>query len=120
MAGIDLEVVGQRQQLVVDAVVELRGVLARVARRSGRPTAPTNSVSPVSTNHGSGPRLQIGHDQADALGRVAGRVQHPDARVAELDLLAVVERLERERHVGRLVQAVRGAGPSGERRAAGA
>ena len=32
-----------------------------------------------------------------------------DARVAELDLLAVVERLERERDVGRLVQAVRGA-----------
>ena len=50
MARIDLEVVGQREQLLVDAGEQLARFSRARPGRSGRPTAPTNSVSPVSTN----------------------------------------------------------------------
>ena len=57
--GIDLDGIGQGEQLAVQAVVELTGELLRrdaSPARSGRPTSPMKSVSPVSTATGSEPR----------------------------------------------------------------
>jgi len=89
VSGINLEVIGQREELLVDAVVELARVFSRAARKV-RPSHGTDEQG-VSRKHE--PRLiappAIGHNQADALGRVCGRVQQLHQRGAELELLAV-------------------------------
>ena len=75
--GSTSSVVGQREQLRVEAVVQLRPrSRARRPGRSGRPTAPTNSVSPVQDEPRLRTATEIGDDEADALGRVPGRVEH--------------------------------------------
>jgi hypothetical protein len=56
VSGVDLDVAGETEELRVQTVVELARALSRLTRQSGRPTAPMNSVSPVKTNQGSGPR----------------------------------------------------------------
>ena len=48
--------------------------------RSGRATSLTNSVSPVSTAHGSSPRPRVDQRERGVLGPVAGRVQRADAQ----------------------------------------
>ena len=60
---VEDEVVGQRQQPLGQRPVERAGHLPRRvcspwACRSGRPASPTSSASPVSTNHGSSPRVR--------------------------------------------------------------
>ena len=61
--------------------------------RSGRATSPTNSVSPVSTAHGSSPRARVDQREGRVLGPVARRVDRAHAHRAQLQLPAVVERL---------------------------
>ena len=61
--------------------------------RSGRAMSPTNSVSPVSTAHGSGAAGGVDQRERRVLGPVAGRVQRAHAHAPELELPAVVERL---------------------------
>ena len=51
----------------------------------------------------------IRHEQGDALRRVAGRMEDLDDDIPQSHFLPVSQRREIERHVGRLVQAVRGA-----------
>ena len=84
--------------------------LARRSRAPARKIGPADGADEqrVAGQHEPwlGPALQVGHEQADALGRVARRVQHLDARVAELDLVPVAERRERTGDVCRFVQAV--------------
>ena len=52
--------------------------------RSGRATSLTNSVSPVSTAHGSSPRRGVDQREGGVLGPVPGRVQRAHAQRAEL------------------------------------
>src|SRR4029453_5484993 len=87
--------------------------------RSGRPTAPTNSVSPVSTNHGSVPRRRSVPTRLPLSGLWPG-VGHLFPRVAQLQLLAVAKRHEGKADLRGLVEAVGSSGLSRERRATGA
>ena len=68
----------------------------------------------MSTNQGSGPRRRSVTSRQTLSVAVAGRVQHGHARIAELDFMAVAERLEGEGDLGGFVQAVASADPLGE------
>ena len=55
MAWVYFDFVGQGEQLLVDTAVKLLRVSGARPGKSGRPTAPMNSVSSVNTNQGSVP-----------------------------------------------------------------
>ena len=87
--------------------------------RSGRAMSPTNSVSPVSTAHGSGAARGVDERERGVLGAVAGRVQRAHAQRAELELPAVVERLVLVVGLGDAVDVDRRAGRRGQPAVAG-
>ena len=76
VAGPDLDVVGQRRAACSCSERKMpRAPSAFSTARSGRAMSPTNSVSPVSTAHGSSPRARVDQRERGVLGPVAGRVQ---------------------------------------------
>ena len=79
MRRINQNIIGQRQQLPVQAFIKqprkLRGAIN--LERSGRPTSPRKSVSPVRTAQG-GRLLFVRDNQAHALGRVSRRLKRSD------------------------------------------
>ena len=61
------------------------------ARRSGRPTSPMNSVSPVRTAKGCCRVLsEIEHQDRDRLDGVAGSLEHLHAQSREVERIAVL------------------------------
>ncbi len=78
--------------------------------RSGRATSLTNRVSPVSTAHGSSPRLRVDEREGRVLGPVAGRVDRADHQLTDLELEAVVEGSCSYVGLGQAVDVDRGAG----------
>src|SRR5262245_10243783 len=104
MSGIDLKIVGQREQLLVNAGVEARRVFSR----------PTGQVRPADRSYeervtgkhkpGLGATLQVGDEQRDTLRRVSRRMQHANARVTELDFIACLHRHEWHLDIGRFVE----------------
>ena len=98
MAGVDLQLGGQLQQPLVQRVVQAARHLAlapcqvRAAdgadeQRVAGEHEPWRVAAPL-----------VGDQQAHAVGRVAGRVQHPYADVADVEDLLVVQGLEVEVH----------------------
>ena len=82
-------------QRVVEQRAELLGVQPSDARRSGRPTSPMKSVSPVSTRvRVLGVGREVVDEDRDRLRRVAGRLERLEPDRAELDRVAVGERRE--------------------------
>ena len=83
--GVDEARVGQGQQLRPQRVVQLRAEIGRptsraTARRSGRPTSPTNSVSPVSTAYGSvALAVEVEHQQSRSTRACAPASRAPAA-----------------------------------------
>ena len=71
-----------------------------VGERSGRPTSPTKRVSPVKTEAGRSGCAAIVHQNANALECVSRSVQEPEAAVAELNLVSVLDRDVRELSAG--------------------
>ncbi len=106
MGGVYLDLVRQRQKLLVKASVQARGVLARFAGE----VRPADGPGEERVTRDHEPRCrattQVGHDERDALGSVPGRVQHPDTRVPEPDLFSVIERGEAPSYGRRAVQAI--------------
>ena len=106
MTGIDLDVVRQRHQLLVDAVVELGGKVVGV----GVKVRPADGADEQRVAGQDEPRIRtaakIGDEKADAVVAVPRRVNDFDARIAEFDFLAVVEGFERKRNVRRLIQLI--------------
>src|SRR5688572_2852655 len=106
MSRINLEIAGKHEQLAMNTVVQLPGVLTSPPRQIRAPNR--SNEQRIARQHE--PRLrpspQIGNHQTNAFRCVAGRMQHPDPRIAELELLLVTKRLEREVHVRGLVQAI--------------
>ena len=76
--------------------------------------SPTNSESPVSTAHGSGPRAVSVSTNAVCSGRCPGVCSARTAQRAQRQLPAVVERLVRVRGAGFAVDVDAGAGRGGE------
>ena len=70
----------------MDAVVKLAGVLARASRQVGTSDGTDEERVSGEDEPRVGAATEVGDDEARALGRVAGRVQHLHAGVAELDL----------------------------------
>ena len=107
MTRIDLEIIRKCQQLVVKARIQLRGTLARATWQIGS----TNCADKqdISSQHEPwlGSSFEIRHDEADTVRRMAGRVEHLHAGVAEFDLVTIAQCGERELHICRLVDAVR-------------
>ena len=94
VAGPDLGRVGQREELARCSERKMsRAPSSLSTARSGRAMSPTNSVSPVSTAHGSSLRAVSISANAVCSGRWPGRVQRAHVQRAELELPAVVERL---------------------------
>jgi hypothetical protein len=118
MAGEELEVIGEREQLSVHALVELRGILTRVAWKVWTANGTDEKGVARQDEPGLGAPPEVCHDQADALGRVARGVEHRHPGIAELELLTITKRFEWKRNVGGLVQMVRRTNPSRERKAA--
>jgi hypothetical protein len=121
VAGVDFQVIRQRQQHLEQARVQpprLAGGLF-LAQQIGPPdVADEERVAGEDE-----PRLlgagAVADQQAEALGRVAGGVEDPHEVVAQLDLLAIAERYEREGHRGGLVQVDGCAGRGRQRASAG-
>ena len=93
-AGIDACRVGQRQQLVVQRVVELPGELVAGDALRGQQVRSTDIADEqrVAREDGVGSvGRPVVHDHADRLGRVARCVQHLEHDLPELDALAVGE-----------------------------
>ena len=89
--GIDLEVVRQRQELLVEAGIEPRGILAGSTRKIGTPDGADEQCIPRQHEPRVGTAFEIGDHQADALRRVTRRVKHFHAGVAKFDLVAVMK-----------------------------
>jgi hypothetical protein len=111
VGGIDFDVIRQREQPAQ------RGV--ELPARFGSAEVGAADVADeerVAAEHqprfgGAG---AVGDQQRDAFRRVPRGVQRAHDHVAERDLAAVVERRERERHLGRAVKIERRTAASGE------
>src|SRR5215831_13168370 len=68
--------------------------------RPGRPTSPMKSVSPVKNGGGPVRRAAIVHQNANALECVPKSVEEPEAALAELNLVSVLDRHVRELTAG--------------------
>jgi hypothetical protein len=74
MARIDLDVVGKDKQLVMDAVVKTSRIFACVSRQV-RPAYGSNEKRVACEYEPRiGAAFEVGDEQADALGRMAGCV----------------------------------------------
>ena len=93
MCGIDAHVVGQGEQLLVEAIVEQGGELLGgvIGREIG--AADIADEERVAGEHGAGARraVEIGDHDADALERMAGSFEEAQAALAEGDLVAIVD-----------------------------
>ena len=105
MRRIDLELAWQRQQLVMNAVEQLAGALLHAAWQVRPPDGADEQRVAGQHEPRVGAAAQVGDDEAHALRRVPGRVQHPHTGVAELDLLSIVQGLEVHVDLGRRVKA---------------
>lgn len=108
MAGVDLDLVGQVEDVGVQAVVERGGHFPFPAGEI-RPSDGADEQGIASKYEpGRRPASQVGDQQAEAVGGVARGVQHPDLDIADLDHLVVGERGEVELRLAAvgLVQAV--------------
>src|SRR6185436_3483549 len=103
-----LQIVWKAEQLAVDAVVDLRRVLAGVAREIGTTHGPDEHGVAGEHEPRLGAAAQVGDDQRNALGCMTGRVKDLGLGVAEVDLLPITEGFERNRNVRGFVQAIRG------------
>ena len=90
----------------METAVQVGGVLAFVPRQIGTAHGTHEQRVSGTDKPGRGPAAEIAHHEADALGRVPGRVKHTDHRIAELDHLLVDDGLKRERDVGRGMEAI--------------
>ena len=88
-----LEVVRQFEEPAIDAVIELLGEmgLCAVSEQIGPADAPREEGIAGEHEPRLGSPRPIGHDEADAVRRMPGRVQHRDPNVAHLVLLAVLQ-----------------------------
>ena len=103
--GIDLQVVRQIQELLVQTVIEPRGILAGSTRKIGTPDSADEQCIPRQREPRVGTTFEVGDQQADTLRRVTRRVKHFHVGVAKFDLVAVMKSGERIRHVGSLMDA---------------
>ena len=79
MPGPDLAGVRQCEQPLVQRVEDAARALVLVDGQVGPAMSPTNSVSPVSTAHGSVAALGVDQREGRVLGAVAGRVDRAHA-----------------------------------------
>ena len=112
MGRIDLDPVGQRQQHAAQRLPEILG------RRGTAEVGASDGADEERVAGEDEPRLGgtrvVGHEQADRVGGVAGRVAGLQLDVAEADHVAVGERRVREGHPGRAVHVDGGLGGGGE------
>jgi len=100
VAGVDLGRIRQLEQ-TLQRVVQARGPFTRLDREVGpRRVADQQRVA--------GEQVLL-HEEAAVLRAVAGRVQHADRDRADLQLLAVLERVERVLRLAERVDADRDA-----------
>ena len=113
MGRVDLGMVRQREE-PPEAPMERPGA------RVGRPgqVGPPDGADEERVARQHEPRLRparlVGNNETEALGRMAGRMEHADHNVPADELLPVGERREGKRHVRGLVQAVLSARAGGE------
>ena len=100
VARVDLDAVRQLEQARAGSRRGRASPRSASDARSGRAASPMSSESPVITSHGSSPRERSSDGEAAVLGPVPGRVEDADHDLAERDLLAVRERLERVLRLG--------------------
>src|SRR5213083_403482 len=112
VGGIDLDAVGQRQQHAAQRLPQILG------RRGAAEVGATDGADEERVAGEHEPRLGgarvIGHEQAERVRGVAGRVTRPQLDVAEAEAVAVRQRLVRERHAGRAVDVDGGLRDGGE------
>ena len=102
MGGKDLEVVGQRQELAVQAVVELLGERRFGARAEQIRAADPAREQRIAGQHEPGfrrPRL-VGDQDRDAVRRVSRRVEDREHHVAKIVSLPILDVDVRERRPG--------------------
>src|SRR5438105_1581504 len=106
MSGVNFKIARQSEQLLVNARIELGGILARVARQVGPAYRPYEQR--IAGQHEPRPvaSLKIGHEKTDTFRGMARRVDNPNERVAELDRLAVLQRLESKANLRMFVQTI--------------
>ncbi len=110
---VHLHAVGEREETPGEAPVEpRRGLLAAEIRPAH---VPHEQRVPGEDEPRLGAAREIGHEQRDALRRVAGRVQDPEGHVAETDLGAVLDGAHGERGVRGRMQVDRRPRAGGER-----
>src|SRR5947207_15123597 len=94
MSGVDFKITGQSEQPVVNARIELGGILARAAGQVGPAHRPYEQR--IAGQHEPGPvaSFKIGHEKADTFRGMARGGDNLNERVAKLDRLGVLQRLE--------------------------
>ena len=120
VAGPDLDLVGQREQPLVQRAEDAGGALARLDRQVG--TGDVADEERVAAQHGDrvAAALGVAQQEGGVLGPVAGRVDRLDRhRLAQLQRPAVGERLVLVLGLGQLVDVDRRPGGAGEATVAG-
>ena len=117
MAGVHLDRIFERKQLVEHAAIEIcREALRLLNARKVRTTDAAHEERIARQDEpGIIPSRAVADEVANALRRVARRVQNPDVIVAELDLIAVAEAGVAKHEVRCLVVVDRGAASLGQR-----
>src|SRR5436305_14839222 len=102
MGGKDLRIVGKRQELLMNALVEHGGKLLRsmVCREIGPPHIANEKCISGEDGLRAAGLAQIAHDDANALGSVSGRFQKPETALPELDLVSAIHGDVREQSTG--------------------
>jgi hypothetical protein len=119
--GVDFQLGRQAQQTPLQRVVQLRRHLT-LSSGQVRSTDRADEERVARENEpGFVAPAQVSHQQADAVGRMAWRVDHVDDHVARFQALAVVQRREIERHATfvALVQVVGRPDTAGQLQASG-
>jgi hypothetical protein len=112
MGGVDLHAVGQGEEGPVQAVPEVAG---RALAAQVRPAHVANEEGvPGEHEPRLGPAAPVGHQQADAVWRVAWGVEHPEVHVADQDLFAIADGEVIEYRAGGVVEQDRRPGQGGE------
>ena len=118
-AGPDLDLVGERQQALVQRAVDLRRAVARLDREVGAGDVADEQRVAGEHRPGLAAAPGVAEQERGVLGPVAGGVEGLDLDLAEAKLPAVLERLVRVLGLGERVDVDRRAGRAGQAAVAG-
>lgn len=118
VSWIDLETIWQRQDLALDAAIEIPRILLNMLREVWPANGSDKQGIAGQQKPGLDAACRVRYNEANTLRRVTWGMKHPGRRIAEDNLLAIPQGKEGERNRGRLMKRIDSSRSGGQRAAA--